>query len=374
MNQSPLLATIQRLHGDTLTMSSYWDSTWRLPAFYAAQKDRETAIAAEHAAITAADSVAVADRSWRAAVELKGRDRQSFLNAMVSNDVLSLTPGQGCRAAMLDPTAHLIADLVVVVLPDSILLITDPRCVDRLIDTLDKHLISEKVSLSNAEGRWCVVTVSGSEAAGAASLAVGPVALPATPHGSASGRDGILAVRSGERRRPSYDLWIPAADAASVWEALAQAGARPVGEEAHEVARIVDGDPAWGSELDGTVLLPETELEEAVSYRKGCYVGQEIVARIHARGHTNKSLRAVLFEPGEHSLQPGDPLYPVTEDFEAVREIGRVTSVAPIPLSSGRIYALAYVRREQTADDTPVVCRYAHREAYGAIRNVDAAR
>jgi folate-binding protein YgfZ len=372
MNQSPLLPTIQRLHGDALTLASYWDSTWRLPAFYAAQADRETAIAAEYAAIVAPDSVAIADRSWRAAIELKGRDRQSFLNAMVSNDVLSLVPGQGCRAAMLDPTAHLIADIVVVVLTDSILLVTDPRCATRLIDTLDKHLISEKVSLSNAEGRWCVATVSGGEAANAVVGAVGPVDLPATPHGSAAGRDGTVVVRSGERRPISYDLWIPAGDAAPVWEALAAAGARPVGEEAHEVARIVAGDPAWGSELDGTVLLPETELDEAVSYRKGCYVGQEIVARIHARGHTNKSLRAILFEPGEHSLQPGDPLCPVTEDFEAVREIGRVTSVAPIPTSNGGLNALAYVRREQAADGTPIVCRYAHREAYGAIRNVGA--
>jgi len=367
MNQSPVLATQQKRHAGALTLTSYLDATWELPAFYAPVAERSNAISAEYAAMVDPDGVAISDRSWLACLELRGRDRQTFLQGMISNEVASLTPGQGCRAAMLSTNGQILADLSIYALDDRLIVVTDPRCLGRVEETLDKFLISEDVNIANLTGKYAVVALNGGGAAAFIQEAFGVEV--SEPYGNGVVRDGIMVFRSGLRGLASYDLWIPADVAPAFWDELLDAGARPVGMEATEVARVEAGDPAWGAELESTVLFPEVELGEAISYRKGCYVGQEIIARIRARGHTNRSLRGILFEPGNHSLQPGDLLYPDPDfdDLDADREIGRITSAAISPRFGGRLLALGYVRREHVTAGSPVICRYAHREAHGVV-------
>lgn len=283
-------------------------------------------------------------------LELTGRDRQSFLQGMVSNDVAALTPGQGCHAVFLDSTAHLLADLFVHCLSDRLLVETDRRCLDRLAQTLDKYLIMEKVRIQDVTAEWRVISLigSGTDAVREALLAPGRFAA-AHRHSLVSG----------------FDLWLPRAEESSTAAGLTQIGAVPVDAQAWETLRVEAGIPAWGAELDETVLLPEAGLEGAVSYTKGCYLGQEIVARIAARGHTNRALRAVVLAEGEAVPHPGDTVHLPEDGPDAGREIGRITSAVRSPRWENRALALAYLRREHFEPGTAVAVHL--RQPNGAV-------
>ncbi|MGO8673975.1 MAG: YgfZ/GcvT domain-containing protein [Capsulimonadaceae bacterium] len=374
MNQSPLLPALIERYGEALACATYLDDTWKLPAFFAPRGERAVAIAREYEALTAPGGLAVADRSWRAVIEVTGRDRHTFLQGMVSNDVAALEPGHGCRAALLDSTGHIQADLVVLSGESgSLQLIVDPRAAAKVSETLDKYIITEKVALADISGRWAVLTIAG-EQAPAALAELLDIEVPHEPYGSTGAvwnGSNLRIVRSGPRSPAAFDIWFPVEELwlgpLQLWDALAGAGAVPVGEEALEVLRVESADPAWGVDLVPSILLPEAEITEAVSYVKGCYVGQEILARIRSRGHTNRSLRGILFEPGDNAMQAGDPLYREVNGEHAQWEIGRISSVVVSPRFGDRPLALAFLRREHTVAGTSVICRYAHRGAQGVV-------
>ena len=281
------------------------------------------------------DGVAVWDRSPRGLLELRGADRHTFLQGMVSNDVLALAPGTSCHAALLDSTGHVLADLHVHIFPESLVVETDPVCLPTLHHTLDKLLIMEDVTLADVSEQWAILSVLGEGAA-----------LLANPPGEK--RPLALSLATG------YDLWLPAAGRAAAWETLIAAGAVPLGEDAAEALRVEAGLPAWGHELSPAILLPETGMADAVSYTKGCYVGQEIVARLHARGHTNRALRQILLTEDAPVPPDGATVHVPEDGPEPGREIGRITSAVASPKHGGQSLALAYIRKEYFADGTLV--------------------
>jgi folate-binding protein YgfZ len=280
------------------------------------------------------DGVAVWERSPRGLLELRGADRISFLQGMVSNDVAAIMPGDTCHAALLDSTGHILADLRVHAFPDSLVLETDPACFSTLHTTLDKFLIMEDVALADLSAHWILWSVLGE----------GTAALTALP---------------GERRprafplAPGFDLWLTAGQVAAAEAALPPSAVR-LSAEAVETLRVEARLPTWGHELSPAVLLPEAEMADAVSYTKGCYVGQEIVARLHARGHTNRALRALLLAEDAPVPPPGTLVYVPEDGPEPGREIGRLTSAVASPQLGGRTLALAYLRKEYLAEGTPL--------------------
>ena len=213
----------------------------------------------------------VLDRSPRGVLQLTGPDRAAFLQGMVSNDVAALQPGSSCHAALLDATGHILADLFVHARLDTLLLETDSETLSIVHTTLDKFLIMEDVQIADASRQWAVVSVLGAE------MFDLPAAL--LPH----------AYPTSFPILPGIDLWLPPAEKDAAWRSLLAAGFSPMTAEEAEALRIEVGIPKWGAELSPSVLLPEAEMLDAVSYTKGCYVGQEIVARLHARGHTNRA-------------------------------------------------------------------------------------
>lgn len=271
--------------------------------------------------------VAVWDRSPRGLLELRGADRVSFLQGMVSNDVAALRPGDACHAALLDTTGHILADLHVHAFPDALVIETDSVCLPTLHDTLDKFLIMEDVTLTDISPQWAILAVMGE----------GATRLTDLP---------------GERRplsvplAPGFDLWLPVNAPRPALPTLS--------EDAAEMLRVEAGIPAWGRELTPSVLLPETGMDDAVSYTKGCYVGQEIVARLHARGHANRALRQILLAENAPVPPPGATLHVPEDGPEPGREIGRITSAIASPRLGGCSLALAYVRREYWDAGTPV--------------------
>ena len=261
----------------------------------------------------------VLDRSPRGLLALTGDDRETFLQGMVSNDVVGIPEGETRHAALLDATGHILADLHVRSQPaDTLLIETDPATLSVLRSTLDKFLIMEDVQIADLSARYAALSVYGENAELVSAFSI----------------------------LPGRDIWALAEEKEAVWDGLLADGFVPMTAEEAEALRIEAGIPKWGAELSPSVLLPEAEMADTVSYTKGCYVGQEIVARLHARGHTNKALRRILLAEDAPVPPVGATLHVPEDGPEPGREIGSVTSAAASPSRGGQAVALGYVRKE----------------------------
>ena len=287
-------------------------------------------------------SLLVLDRSPRSVLELAGADRETFLQGMVSNNVVGIPVGTFCHACLLDTTGHILADLHIHSRPGVLLVETDPACLETLSATLNKLLIMEDVQIADVSARYALFSLYGAE--------VDPSPLL-----------GIHAdiVSTAFPLLPGVDLWVAAEEKEAAWNALLGAGATPLTAEDAEALRVDAGLPKWGSELSPSILLPEAEMPDAVSYTKGCYVGQEIVARLQARGHTNRALRQVVLAEDAPVPPVGATLHVPEDGPEPGREIGRITSAAASPSRGGQAVALAYVRKEYFAAGTAVTVQIA---------------
>jgi tRNA-modifying protein YgfZ len=242
--------------------------------------------------------------SPRDVLALTGRDRTSFLQGMVTNDVLALVPGQSCYAFHLDATGHVLADLYVLCLEDKLLLVTESGTGETLHHLLEHYLVMERAKITPVSYHHYVFLTSKGESG----------LVYTHPLGF-----GLLAE--------------------APWEA--EPGDERMSAEALEVLRIDAGIPRFGTDMDARVLAPETgQAARAIHYKKGCYVGQEIVARIDARGHTNRTLVRLTLPA------PVPPETPLTLDG---KEVGRVTSSAS---SGDGAVALGYLRHEHALSGT----------------------
>jgi folate-binding protein YgfZ len=299
--------------------------------------------------LAARRGAAVMDRSADGVLEVTGRDRASFLHALLSNDVKSLTPGQGCAAALLDVHGKVRVLLRVLVLDDRILALTPPGMAGKTVEALDAYLFSEKAQLRDATGELALLMVVGPEGPALIERLAGgrPSEAPwSSSRGVVAGTE-VLIVRGGGETGAA-EIWLVgrAADGGTVWDAVVAAGARPVGAAAFEALRVEAGTPLYGHDVDDRILLPEIAAADLVSYGKGCYVGQEVVVRIRDRGHVNRHLRGLVLT-GARVPDPGSPV------LVAEREIGSVTSATWSPGLEKPI-ALAFVRREYAEPGTAV--------------------
>lgn len=302
---------------------------------------------AEHEAVR--QRVGVIDRSHRGKIAATGRDRVSFLQGMLSNDVKALGPGQGCPATFLDAHGKIVSLLVVHALQDRILLETDALLVRPTLEALERLLISERVELEDVSAAEGVLTFAGPAAPKTVEGLLGQ-ALPALGlhHHARASVDGfeLRVVRTAESGDDGYDLWAPVAALASLWQRALGAGVRPVGRDAWNVLRVEAGVVWYGVDVDATTLLLEAPLEQAYSLTKGCYVGQEVVARITYRGHVNRKIVGFRF-PDARIPAPGAAV-----SVEG-REVGRITSAVVSP-ALHRGLALGFLRREHWTAGTKV--------------------
>ena len=269
------------------------------------------------------------DRSERGKLALAGGDAKAFLGGQVSNDVEGLSSGQGCYAALLTPKGKMRGDLRVLDLGDELWLDCERVALQPLFDTIRRFKIGHDVELHKRTLQQALFSLLGPrarEVAGADAAGLG-----FAEHDNARSPLGVLVVTD-----LGVDVVCAAEDAARVRAALEEAGAVEVSEAAAEVRRVESGRPRYGVDLDETVLPQEAGLNErAVSFTKGCYVGQETVARLHYKGKPNRHLRGLRLSGPASS---GDVLR------LGEREVGRLGSVVASP-RFGDI-ALALVRRE----------------------------
>jgi folate-binding protein YgfZ len=286
-------------------------------------------LATDYRAIT--EACGLVDRSERGKLALSGADAASFLQGQVSNDVEGLAPGAGCYAAFLTPKGKMLGDLRVLATDDELLLDTERVALQALFNMIRRFSLGYQVELHKRTLERGLLSLIGPDSERAA----GVDDLPPVEHAHARVTIGDIAVRA-IRTDVGIDLLCDAADTDALRERLTDAGVVPVGEAAAECLRIEHGRPRYGIDLDDSVIPQEAGLNErAVSFTKGCYVGQETVARLHYRGKPNRQLRGLRLSA---RVESGEEL-----EFEG-RVVGRTASVAQSP-RFGPI-ALALVRRE----------------------------
>jgi folate-binding protein YgfZ len=280
------------------------------------------------------------DRSELGKLALTGAQAAEMLNGQVSNDVEALAPGTGCYAALLTNKGKMLGDLRVLSTGDELLLLTERAALQALFDQLRRGAIGWDAELHKRTVQQGLLSLIGPRARAVA----GAAELPSAEHANRAARLGDAPVLVVATDR-GVDVLCAADDTPRVRAALLDAGAIAVDEADAEVVRVESGRPRYGIDLDDTTIPQEAALNDrAVSFTKGCYVGQETVARLHWRGKPNRHLRGLrLSGPAESGapLRLGD------------REVGRLGSVAVSP-AHGPI-ALAIVRREAQVGDTLAV-------------------
>jgi folate-binding protein YgfZ len=278
------------------------------------------------------DSCGLFDRSQRGKLALTGGDAKGFLQGQVTNDIESLTPGTGCYAAFLTPKGKILGDLRILDTGDELLLDTERAALQPLFNMIRRFSIGYDVQLHKRtleRGLVSLIGPSAVEVAGAPQLSDAP------EHAHVQTEVGGVAARA-IRTDVGVDLLCDSADFGALLAALEASGATPVDEPVVECLRVEGGRPRYGIELDDSVIPQEAGLNDrAVSFTKGCYVGQETVARLHYRGKPNRHLRGLRLSG---PVRTGDPV------SLGERQVGQVGSVAESP-RFGSI-ALALVRRE----------------------------
>jgi aminomethyltransferase len=285
------------------------------------------------------------------AFDVGGEDRLRFLNGYVTCDVSSLEPGAGSYGFFTDAQGRILADAVIAARPDALRVAVAAGRAQPLIEHLSRYIIADRVELgARGDDRQLVVAGPGAEDLLAGLLPTGaPEVQELEKWFWASGRVAECDVEIQRERAigvPLFVVWTSKADAAVVAGELTSRGASPVGFDALESQRILAGVPRYGADFDDARFPQETGLEEAISYTKGCYLGQEVVARIHYRGHVNHTLRA-LRGRGDH-----DPPAGAAVELEG-SEVGRLGSVTRSP-STGEIVGLAILHRKAEAPGTEV--------------------
>jgi len=311
---------------------------WLLPANYGDA-------AAEYEAVRGWHSAGLFDLSARGRVEVSGAEAVQFLNGMITNDVKTLAAGAWMPAAFPNPQGRLVAAARVARATEeqSFLIDTDPATRATVFKALERFTLAGDFRVRDLAEDTAYLTVQGAGAAEIISRALGEDAARIergrvsviTRH---AGRP-LTVLRATYTGEDGFDLICDVGSAGELWDALVAADARPAGWDALEVLRIEAGMPRYGVDADDSNVITEANLDDAVSYTKGCYVGQEIIARIHWRGHVAKKLSGLLLDDEGSAARPGAKL----KTADGARDAGRITSVAHSP-RLGRQIALAYVR------------------------------
>ncbi len=296
----------------------------------------------EYAAVC--EEAGLIDLSFRTQVRFTGEERSDFLQGMLSNDVKALRPDAGCPATLLTEQGRIVADLRVYAEESAILLDLDARIKEKTIEALDRFIIADDVEIEDLSAHQVTIAVQGP----AAAQVLAAAGLPSLPEQELQHQDATLAdvrvrvIRSDQTGKGGYEFHVAGDQAPGVWQALAQLdGLLPVGHTALNMLRVEAGIPWYGLDMDEDRIVLEVGLDRAISFNKGCYLGQEVVERASARGRMNRLLSGFLLQNEGQDVLPtrGDRL--LKDD----KEVGWLTSVTTSP-TLGRPIALGYVRRE----------------------------
>jgi folate-binding protein YgfZ len=312
------------------------------------------------------ETAGVLDLSFRGRICLLGNDRVRYLHGQITNDVKKLGVGEGCYAALTTAKGKMESDLNVFNLPDEVLLDFEPGLTRTISQRLEKFIVADDVQIADVAPHYGLLSVQGPKASEIVEAA-GLGKAPEKNMGIMKNSDAALGdiYLANEPRvfdgRFGFDIFVPSAALGAVMGKLMAAakgvGGRACGWTAFETARIEAGIPRFGADMDESNLPMECVEARAMSFNKGCYIGQEVLNRIHAVGHVTKELRGLRLADDLKTLpRKGDKLY------HGGKEVGYVTSAVKSPALNGNI-ALGYVRREANQIGTELVSKMAGEES-----------
>jgi len=314
--------------------------------------------AVSHAAYDAArQHAALIDRSNRGRIVVSGADRAAYLQGLLTNDVVALKAGQGCYAAYLTAQGRMIADLHVYELGDVMLLTMAGDVKDGVLAKLDQFIFTEDVQLGDVTDTFAQIAVVGPQAAQAIAGVVTGLSLERlrdlAEHANVRAPwDGGAAIvtRVTDTGEPGFDLYVERAQAGALKTALGAVDVVEADEPVAEALRIESGVPLFRRDMGEDTIPLEAGIESrAISFTKGCYVGQEVVIRVLHRGHGRVARRLVgLLIDGQLVPAPGAVIR------SGDREVGRVTSGTQSPALK-RPIALGYVHRDFVEPGTKLI-------------------
>jgi folate-binding protein YgfZ len=356
MPKQLLLADFHRSNGAVFTERD----GWLLPTHFGNAT-------AEYDAVRS--TTGLIDRCHRGLLQFTGPDRLSFLQGMLSNDLRQIKPGAGQYATLLTQQGKVLGDVRVLQSDNSFYLDLWEIIKDKIIEHLNRYLVADEVEIADRTEGYGLLSVQGPQSKSLLQKIVGQAELPERPAQHAMvDIDGaqVCVVHDSHTGEAGFDLIIPTSALQNVAQkatALGKAFSTPwVGDEAQEMLRIEAGIPRYGVDFSEENLLLEVGLDNAVSFTKGCYLGQEVIERIRSRGHVNKKLVGLLLE-GDRPAQAGDLI------FVADKEVGNITS-SVYSRSLNRPIALGYIHRDFWTAGTSVSVKHGATSIAGTVTEI----
>jgi folate-binding protein YgfZ len=325
------------------------ESGWQMPGHY--RKVVEEAAGAR-------TGLVLFDLSHRGKIELTGKEAALFLHNLATNDIKNLPYSHGCETFFCNVQARILATALVYHLKifrdqllseghESFWLDLDPGLVDEVAQHFDRHLISEIVDIADRTRDFLHLHLAG-PLAPPALAAEGIAALAENELLQDGYAENTMQIRRRDRLGvPGFDIVCPRERGPRQWNFWRERGAVPAGIETYNLLRIEAGTPVYGKDIDESNLAPEVgRTAQAISYTKGCYLGQEPIVRVRDLGHVNRTLTGLVIEGNE--LAPSG-----TKILRESKEIGHVTSSVFSPRAR-KVLAMAYLRRGNTDPGTDV--------------------
>lgn len=325
---------------------------WLLPASYG-DVLREYAAVRERGA-------GVIDLSHRGRIRVSGAEVVQFLNGLITNDVKTLSENSWLPAVFPNVQGRLIASVKVIRLADEasgkgsvpvFIVETEPATHDSVLKTLDRFTLAGDFQVADLSTSTVLLSLQGKQAAEILGRVFGlDESAELSEHGARSvvwHEVNVQVVHMSHTAQDGFDLIVDSDHSNKLWEALLQQGARPIGFAALEILRIEAGISRHGVDIDENLVVSETNLDDSISFTKGCYIGQEIIARIKYRGHVAKKLTGIRFDRPTH-LEPG-----ATVKSKDDKDIGRLTSITFSP-HLGTTIALGLIKYDYLAPATEI--------------------
>lgn len=360
--KSPLDETHTRLGAEMCVRDG-----WSMPANYGDTLLEYAAVRESGAGLT--------DLSPRGRILVSGSEAVQFLNGLITNDMKTLAEGRWMPAAFPNVQGRLIASVRVIRLRDeetdtttpsgqgrgpginvspTFLIDTEAATHDRVLKTIERYTLAGDFRVTDVTNQTAHISIQGTKAAQVVSEVLDGESAKVESAGasqitwqSSSGSCETTILRATHTGQDGFDLILDADKASELWDALSAEGARPAGYDALEMLRIEAGIPRYVIDMDETNVVTEAALDDAVSYTKGCYVGQEIIARIKYRGHVAKKLSGINFGRAV-KVEAGATIKSLDD-----KEIGRITSSTYSP-HLGSTIAMGYLKYDYLAPQTQV--------------------
>jgi len=324
----------------------------------------------------ARESAGLIDKNYRAVISFTGKDRARYLNAMLTNNIRDLARGHGNISLLLSPQGRIMAEVETLALDDRLLVVSYSMIRQRLIETFDKFIIMDDVTLEDLTDRTGTLALEGSKAPAIVRDLCGLDlnSLGELDHTEAIARkDGVnipcRVVKYSRGEIPAADFIVDREHLHALWNLLLEASRRhgggPVGYAALNIVRLEAGIPWYGVDFDENQIPHQAALEKThINFSKGCYTGQEIVERVRSRGHIQRQ-RVLLRFAGGAIPNAGEPLFATNAEggAEGKIEVGFVTSAAKSP-ATGAIIGMGYVRHEHSAPGAKLTWKNGEAEVF----------